>query len=153
LAFLCENHSLANNTICSYFTSDTYANGHSACAAKLAAGLCADLASLIVSGRVRNGFALVLYLWSYIFFHETFSLCTVSLKWNGYLCIFFILIGSVEKQVRPPGHHAGVKQAMGFCLHNNAAVAALAAKRAGAKKVLIVDWVMILHSSFVLPIL
>ncbi|KAL7607429.1 hypothetical protein Lser_V15G14637 [Lactuca serriola] len=36
--------------------------------------------------------------------------------------------------VRPPGHHAGVRQAMGFCLHNNAAIAA------GAKKVLIVDW-------------
>jgi hypothetical protein len=35
---------------------------------------------------------------------------------------------------------------MGFCLHNNAAVAALAAKRAGAKKVLIVDWVMVLHN-------
>lgn len=51
-------------------------------------------------------------------------------------------------QVRPPGHHAGVKQAMGFCLHNNAAVAALAAKRAGAKKVLIVDWVMVLDSFF-----
>lgn len=45
-------------------------------------------------------------------------------------------------QVRPPGHHAGIKQAMGFCLHNNAAVAALAAQAAGAKKVLIVDWVM-----------
>jgi histone deacetylase 6 len=45
--------------------------------------------------------------------------------------------------VRPPGHHAGVKQAMGFCLHNNAAVAALAAQKAGAKKVLIVDWVML----------
>jgi acetoin utilization deacetylase AcuC-like enzyme len=45
-------------------------------------------------------------------------------------------------QVRPPGHHAGVRQAMGFCLHNNAAVAALAAQVAGAKKVLIVDWVM-----------
>lgn len=44
-------------------------------------------------------------------------------------------------QVRPPGHHAGVRQAMGFCLHNNAAVAALAAQSAGAKKVLIVDWV------------
>eukprot|EP00494_Astrolonche_serrata_P002136 UN02142 len=29
---------------------------------------------------------------------------------------------------------------MGFCLHNNAAVAALAAQKAGAKKVLIVDW-------------
>ncbi|KAF4391688.1 hypothetical protein G4B88_005574 [Cannabis sativa] len=68
----------------SYFTSDTYANEHSACAARLAAGLCADLASGIVTGRVKNGFALV----------------------------------------RPPGHHAGVRQAMGFCLHNNAAVAA-----------------------------
>lgn len=95
-----ESVEQTKNMLYSYFTSDTYANGHSACAAKLAAGLCADLASLIVSGRVRNGFALV----------------------------------------RPPGHHAGVKQAMGFCLHNNAAVAALAAKRAGAKKVLIVDW-------------
>ena len=30
---------------------------------------------------------------------------------------------------------------MGFCLHNNAAVSALAAQAAGAKKVLIVDWV------------
>ena len=43
----------------------------------------------------------------------------------------------VMGQVRPPGHHAGVRQAMGFCLHNNAAIAA------GAKKVLIVDWVII----------
>lgn len=49
-------------------------------------------------------------------------------------------------QVRPPGHHAGVKQAMGFCLHNNAAVAALAAQVAGAKKVLIIDWVRLLLS-------
>lgn len=31
---------------------------------------------------------------------------------------------------------------MGFCLHNNAAVAARAAQVAGAKKILIVDWVM-----------
>ncbi|XP_062189050.1 histone deacetylase 15 isoform X2 [Phragmites australis] len=95
-----ESVEQTKNMLYSYFTSDTYANGHSACAAKLAAGLCADLASLIISGCVRNGFAMV----------------------------------------RPPGHHAGVKQAMGFCLHNNAAVAALAAQRAGAKKVLIVDW-------------
>ncbi|KAH7675268.1 Histone deacetylase family protein [Dioscorea alata] len=86
--------------VASYFTSDTYANEHSARAARLAAGLCADLAVSIMSGRSKNGFALV----------------------------------------RPPGHHAGIKQAMGFCLHNNAAVAALAAQRAGAKKVLIVDW-------------
>lgn len=46
-------------------------------------------------------------------------------------------------QVRPPGHHAGVKHAMGFCLHNNAALAASAAQIAGAKKVLIIDWVSI----------
>ncbi|CAH9143895.1 unnamed protein product [Cuscuta epithymum] len=84
----------------SYFTPDTYANEYSACAARLAAGLCADLASTIFSGRAKNGFALV----------------------------------------RPPGHHAGVKQAMGFCLLNNAAVAAFAAQAAGAKRVLIVDW-------------
>ncbi|XP_015944226.1 histone deacetylase 15 [Arachis duranensis] len=84
----------------SYFTADTYANEHSALAARLAAGLCADLASAIVSGHAKNGFALV----------------------------------------RPPGHHAGVAHAMGFCLHNNAAVAALAAQAAGARKVLILDW-------------
>ena len=45
----------------SYFTPDTYANEHSACAARLAAGLCADLASAVVSGCVKNGFALVRY--------------------------------------------------------------------------------------------
>ncbi|KAK6795795.1 hypothetical protein RDI58_009250 [Solanum bulbocastanum] len=98
-----ENIEAVDNTKrmhASYFTPDTYANEHSACAARLAAGLCADLASAIYSGRVKNGFALV----------------------------------------RPPGHHAGVKQAMGFCLHNNAAIAAAAAQAAGAKKVLIVDW-------------
>ncbi|OIT05326.1 PREDICTED: histone deacetylase 15 [Nicotiana attenuata] len=91
---------ITRRMLASYFTPDTYANEHSACAARLAAGLCADLASAIYSGRVKNGFALV----------------------------------------RPPGHHAGVKQAMGFCLHNNAAIAASAAEAAGAKKVLIVDW-------------
>ncbi|KAA8541171.1 hypothetical protein F0562_025221 [Nyssa sinensis] len=79
---------LTSRILASYFTPDTYANEHSARAARLAAGLCADLASAIFSGRAKNGFAL----------------------------------------------------AMGFCLHNNAAVAALAAQVAGAKKVLIVDW-------------
>lgn len=43
----------------SYFTPDTYANEHSARAARIAAGLCADLASTIISGRSKNGFALV----------------------------------------------------------------------------------------------
>ena len=42
--------------------------------------------------------------------------------------------------VRPPGHHARPATAMGFCLLNNAAVAAEAARRAGAARVLIVDW-------------
>ncbi|KAL9269987.1 Histone deacetylase 15-like protein [Drosera capensis] len=91
---------LTEQAISSYFTPDTYANKHSAQAARLAAGLCADLTSEIYNGRAKNGFALI----------------------------------------RPPGHHAGVHQAMGFCLHNNAAIAALAAQAAGAKKVLIVDW-------------
>ncbi|KAF7135229.1 hypothetical protein RHSIM_Rhsim08G0136600 [Rhododendron simsii] len=93
---------LTSQLLASYFTPDTYANEHSARAARLAAGLCVDLASEIFSGHAKNGFALV----------------------------------------RPPGHHAGIRQAMGFCLHNNAAVAALAVQGVGAKKVLIVDWVL-----------
>ena len=43
--------------------------------------------------------------------------------------------------VRPPGHHATPARAMGFCLFNNAAVAARTAlERLGAERVLIVDW-------------
>ncbi|MDG5778180.1 histone deacetylase [Haloarculaceae archaeon H-GB1-1] len=42
---------------------------------------------------------------------------------------------------RPPGHHAVVDDAMGFCFFNNAAVAAQAALDAGdADRVAIVDW-------------
>jgi acetoin utilization deacetylase AcuC-like enzyme len=41
--------------------------------------------------------------------------------------------------VRPPGHHAEANRAMGFCLLNNVAVAAAAARRAGARRVAIVD--------------
>jgi len=42
--------------------------------------------------------------------------------------------------VRPPGHHALADRAMGFCLLGNIVVAARAAQRAGASRVLIVDW-------------
>ena len=43
--------------------------------------------------------------------------------------------------VRPPGHHAEAARAMGFCLFNNAAVAARwALERRGLHRVLLVDW-------------
>lgn len=42
--------------------------------------------------------------------------------------------------LRPPGHHAEPHTAMGFCLLNNIAIAAQAARTAGARKVAIVDW-------------
>ena len=43
--------------------------------------------------------------------------------------------------VRPPGHHAGVGNARGFCLFNNVAIAArFAQKRFGYSRILILDW-------------
>uniref|UniRef100_A0A1D2A3D2 Histone deacetylase domain-containing protein n=1 Tax=Auxenochlorella protothecoides TaxID=3075 RepID=A0A1D2A3D2_AUXPR len=42
--------------------------------------------------------------------------------------------------VRPPGHHAESGTAQGFCFLNSAAVAAAAARAAGAARVLILDW-------------
>ena len=41
--------------------------------------------------------------------------------------------------VRPPGHHAQCDRAMGFCLYNNIAVAAAAARARGVERVAIVD--------------
>ncbi len=43
--------------------------------------------------------------------------------------------------MRPPGHHAEHALAMGFCLFNNAAIAArYLQKRHGLRRILIVDW-------------
>src|SRR6266545_1204328 len=42
--------------------------------------------------------------------------------------------------IRPPGHHAEADRAMGFCLFNNAAVAAASARALGARRVAVVDW-------------
>ena len=41
---------------------------------------------------------------------------------------------------RPPGHHAGRGYGMGFCLLNNAAVAAEYARSGGVERVAILDW-------------
>jgi acetoin utilization deacetylase AcuC-like enzyme len=48
---------------------------------------------------------------------------------------------NVFSAMRPPGHHAERTKAMGFCIFNNAAIAARHAQKVhGAERVAIVDW-------------
>ncbi len=50
-------------------------------------------------------------------------------------------VNSAFCAVRPPGHHATANAGMGFCIFNNAAIAArYAQKNCGIERVLIVDW-------------
>jgi acetoin utilization deacetylase AcuC-like enzyme len=54
-----------------------------------------------------------------------------------------VLDGRVDNAyalLRPPGHHAGPRGGRGFCLLNNLAVAAAAARARGVARVAIVDW-------------
>ncbi|SNY92566.1 Acetoin utilization deacetylase AcuC [Cohaesibacter sp. ES.047] len=51
------------------------------------------------------------------------------------------LVNNAFCGIRPPGHHAEINKAMGFCFFNNAAVAArYAQSKYGAEKIAIIDW-------------
>lgn len=70
---------------------------------------------------------------------------TAALRAAGGVCgaVDAVHAGTVESAfvaVRPPGHHATRRAAMGFCLLNNVAIGACHALRLGYRRVGIVDW-------------
>ena len=78
------------------------------------------------------------------------SLCSYSYKaalkaaGGAVRAVDAVLKGEVENAfcaVRPPGHHAEKDRAMGFCLFNNAAIAAFHAQKAhGVERVAVIDF-------------
>lgn len=70
-------------------------------------------------------------------------------SWRVALMTAGAAVGAIESALsgttafavsRPPGHHAGRRTAMGFCLLNNAAVAAEHARFCGLRRIAVLDW-------------
>jgi acetoin utilization deacetylase AcuC-like enzyme len=72
------------------------------------------------------------------------SIAIAELAAGGVVALTDALLDGPVKRgialVRPPGHHARPDQAMGFCLFNNAGIAAAHARARGLSRVAIVDW-------------
>src|SRR5215213_9522844 len=72
-----------------------------------------------------------------------------KVSWEAATLASGAAIGAVESVLsgtsafaiaRPPGHHAGRDYGMGFCLLNNAAIAAEYARGRGVERIAILDW-------------
>lgn len=103
-------------------------------AARVAAGSLLNLVDEIVTGRVRNGFALIRPPGT------GFHAWCISWFWFLKLKIFFFFLACY---CHAPGHHSEDDDAMGFCFFNNVAVAAALALQKYPNtigKILIIDW-------------
>jgi acetoin utilization deacetylase AcuC-like enzyme len=73
------------------------------------------------------------------------SYCVAALAVGGLIeAVRQVMAGTLDHALvlaRPPGHHAERSRAMGYCIFNNVAVAAMAARRQmGLSRVMVVDW-------------